>query len=741
MDHLPTVPPAFQHPDVPYLYNEAHPYIYDNDKDLFHFPKRMGWDVDQFLSGTYDDEGHNTPAKAASLIQAWLYFGLSHMITGIPIETQDFLRTTASKSKVINTAKLPRILGQWKQSIAVKTQKEQLEYEKFLDSRFDAFKPYLSLLCNNDCLAQEVRYSMCILQSTFRQMKMAMFPTSTRDSDSALGDFDKAIKARLFKDGWCKSQVTRLFQQLSMLTLYYMSTLGPHFPDRDHCKCGEFDQCVATTNQPRVQKLMHTSSDCVCDFFEVRQEQLDDIIAHDRIPLLRLSMDGQPEILEYDILKDNSSLDYVAISHLWSDGLGVPSSNIMSICQFQKIYHRVELVAAKYSSELVNHGQSSLFWIDTLCIPGTEGQLKTKAIAMMERVYRKAKVVLVLESSLEALSAEEPLAKRLLQIASAAWYTRLWTLQEGIFAKELEFQFRDHSINIIRETTQKSLLRLGEDCGEVDIADLIIRDIVRFLTDTSLSTVRNEEGRSLFRRTTWRFTTRSSDEAVCLCILLGLEVSKIHELPEDPDIRMKVFIRMQKYFPSSILFSFENGGGFDEDGFRWAPKTFLGRVSGGEGSLDRKDEKDYKRNSSTPDSSFADESGLHSSYFGMELNLQHGFRAWHSNPQRLDILNENDMFAYSMMLTSTANLAWNDVSRWNRPAVIVPRPLSSKNRMSLGVLVFIHAKVDDQLFCHCRSRILVWLYARPCSDKDALQFVKNHARLTYRSENQKWCVG
>ena len=188
----------------------------------------------------------------------------------------------------------------------------------------------------------------------------------------------------------------------------------------------------------------------------------------------------------------------------------------MSICQFQKIYHRVELVAAKYSSELVNHGQSSLFWIDTLCIPGTEGQLKTKAIAMMERVYRKAKVVLVLESSLEALSAEEPLAKRLLQIASAAWYTRLWTLQEGIFAKQLEFQFRDHSINIIRETTQKSLLRLDEDCGKVDIADFIIRDTIRFLTDTSLSTVRNEGGRSLFRRMTWRFTTRSSDEAVYL---------------------------------------------------------------------------------------------------------------------------------------------------------------------------------------------------------------------------------
>ena len=701
----------------------------------------MGWDVDQFLSGRYDGEGPNTPEKAACLIQAWLYFGLVHMITGIPIQTQDFLRTRTSKLKVITTAKLPRILAQWRQSIAVKTEEEQREYGDFLDSRMASFKPYLSLLCNNDCLPEEVCHSMCILQSTLRQMKMAMFPASTIFPDSSLGDFDKAIKARLFKDGWCKSQVARLFQQLSSLTLYYMSTLGSHLPDRDHSKCEEVGQCVATTIQPREQKPMHISSNCGCNEFEVRQEHLNNIIAQDHLPLLKLSVDSVPEILEYDMLKDSSSLDYIAISHLWSDGLGVPSCNIMSICQFQKIYHRVQLVRAKYTSEQENHGRPSLLWIDTLCIPGTESPLKTKAIAMMEHVYRKAKAVLVFDSSLESLSIETPLAKRLLQIASATWYTRLWTLQEGIFAKELEFQFRDHSINIMRETDLTSFLKLAGDCGEVDIADLIVRDTVRFLTTTSLSTVRNEEGRSLFRSMTWRFTTRRSDEAVCLCILLGLDVSKIHELPEDPDIRMKVFIRMQRFFPSSILFSFENGKGFDEDGFRWAPKTFLGRVSGGEGVLDCKDEEYYRRTPSIPDNSFADEYGLHSSYFGMELNLQHGFLAWRSNPRRLDILNENDMLAYAMILNSTANLTWTDVSRWNRPALIVPQPLSSKHRISLGVLVSIYREIDDEIFCHCRSRITLWLYARPCSDKDASQFVKNHARQTYMSENQKWCVG
>ena len=204
---------------------------------------------------------------------------------------------------------------------------------------------------------------------------------------------------------------------------------------------------------------------------------------------------------------------------------------------------------------------------------------------------------------------------------------------------------------------------------------------------------------------------------------------------------MKAFIRMQKHFPSSILFSFENGKGFDDDGFQWAPKTFLGRVSGGEGILDCKDEIDYKRAPSSSDHSFADNRGLHSSYFGMQLDLKDGLKPWTSNPRRLDIFNEYDMFAYAMILTSTACLAWIDVLKWQRLAIIVPRPLSPKNRMSIGVLVSIHDEIDDELFCHVRSKIILWLYARPCSNRDALQFVKNHARLSYLREHQKWCVG
>ena len=347
MEHLPNYI-GFKHPLVPYLYDESFPYIYDNLPDIFHFPTRMGWNMDDFLPGKYDEKGPSTPGKAASLIQAWLYFGLVHMITGVNIDTQDFLHTTSLKREVVTTTKLPCILEQWRRSTAGKSGKEREDHGTFLDLRFSALEPYLSLLCANDCLLHEIRHSMNILQSTLQQMKLAMFPDSTRIRYAWLGDFDKVIKTWLYENGWCRSQVSRLFQQLSPLTLYYASTSGPYSQDRDHSRCKEHSQCTARNVQIKENEPTHVRPDCDCEHFEVAQEQLIGIIAHGGIPLVEFSNDGRPRVVPYDMSRDRQLFNYVAISHLWSDGLGIPSRNIMSMCQMHRMNHRVQAVAAKY---------------------------------------------------------------------------------------------------------------------------------------------------------------------------------------------------------------------------------------------------------------------------------------------------------------------------------------------------------------------------------------------------------
>ena len=116
------------------------------------------------------------------------------MITGIPVVTENFVRSLDDNRKVVTTAFLPRYLSQWRHEMAQKTKDEQSKVREALDARFAALQPCLSLLCDNDCLPQEVRYSMSILQSTLLQVKLAMFPSSARFREYWLGDFQDITK-------------------------------------------------------------------------------------------------------------------------------------------------------------------------------------------------------------------------------------------------------------------------------------------------------------------------------------------------------------------------------------------------------------------------------------------------------------------------------------------------------------------------------------------------------------------
>ncbi len=76
---------------------------------------------------------------------------------------------------------------------------------------------------------------------------------------------------------------------------------------------------------------------------------------------------------------------YVAISHVWSDGLGNPNHNSLPFCQIKRLQELVQ----------ESTGKPLPFWIDTICVP-LEERLRGKAIANMAKVYRSAAAVLVL---------------------------------------------------------------------------------------------------------------------------------------------------------------------------------------------------------------------------------------------------------------------------------------------------------------------------------------------------------
>ena len=212
--------------------------------------------------------------------------------------------------------------------------------------------------------------------------------------------------------------------------------------EQDHSKYKEFGRCITTNAQSRRTKPLHTSGQCDCEEFEDSQRELRAIISQNQPPLLQLFRDENIKLQSCDLAK--AAEKYVAISHSWSDGLGSPAKNIMSKCHLMRLSQRVHSVAKRQGQNEGNtQNYYSLFLIDTLSVPGEEGPLKPKAIASIEQVYREASAVLVLEARLEVGNAPMSSTNRLLRVASSSWWTRFWTLQECIFAKELYFQFHD----------------------------------------------------------------------------------------------------------------------------------------------------------------------------------------------------------------------------------------------------------------------------------------------------------
>ena len=85
------------------------------------------------------------------------------------------------------------------------------------------------------------------------------------------------------------------------------------------------------------------------------------------------------------------------------------------------------------------------FWMDTLCVPVHDPELRKISIASMRHIYSSASAVLVLERTIQETHSDSSIYSRSLTLYSSKWLRRLWTYHEGGLARRVYFQFRDRS--------------------------------------------------------------------------------------------------------------------------------------------------------------------------------------------------------------------------------------------------------------------------------------------------------
>ena len=101
-----------------------------------------------------------------------------------------------------------------------------------------------------------------------------------------------------------------------------------------------------------------------CDVVAVDPDDLAAIlIDQDKIPLIGLSQMSWsviPKTQNIEVQPWDGSKPFVAISHVWADGLGNPNANALPRCQMQSLDNMIRSLTGRIDIP---------FWLDMICVP------------------------------------------------------------------------------------------------------------------------------------------------------------------------------------------------------------------------------------------------------------------------------------------------------------------------------------------------------------------------------------
>ncbi|OAP61420.1 hypothetical protein AYL99_03623 [Fonsecaea erecta] len=356
-------------------------------------------------------------------------------------------------------------------------------------------------------------------------------------------------------------------------------------------------RCLGEKIDPLSYRTAHTSSGCRCPFLGPHVGKVIKILDEGDIPVFVVREYTSPRgavNLFIDAVRAKDTSGYVAISHVWADGLGNRADNQLPRCQIVRLAGLVSTLTGK---------EAQPFWIDTFGVPRDLEQRK-KALAVMEPTYRLAEKVLVLDGGLQQqlmyrtmvnelvtvdyVEAQETRAgvalELLLRIICCSWTSRLWTLPEGMLGPELHFQFSDGTVELGDLVAQLRPWRiLGSNIFKDIMASLIrLRPKIRTQRRRGiappdplmLNWPRGDaygQFITMFQALEFRDTSWKEDEATCLGIHLNLDLQAI--LSRDYPERLEALFAQLDQIPADLMFT--HGERQPRHPYRWAPLHLL----------------------------------------------------------------------------------------------------------------------------------------------------------------------
>lgn len=584
MDHLPEIhDPLFPPIEIAYLDPDEHTVLAYDNLAFTSFPERAGWNKEHLFCRSINRDQQTV----AAFIQQWLFFGvlstfLDHRYS-METLTEDFTRISHNTNrKIVTTRKLEQYLKDIRPEPNTVTGINDMlrELRQYVE-RYMCAEPRINhyLRDSEDC--QALFLSIQSLGVVLTRAKLNIWP---HNSIGFAWQWSQIVDRRMSEAGWCPSDMEMFHKLLTASGLYFIHCFPPRLGERNHVEAGcTRDDCKVMNisgEAKQAYRPVHViGCDKKCGEHEVKVDKLRNILTPNsrRIPLVRFVTEGDAQLKLSDSTKDREIDRYIAISHVWAEGLGNTLNNSLPTCQLTRIQRLVDNVSGI---------ESTPFWMDTLCVPQDNyrpelQEARREAIYTMDEVYKKCSAVLVLDSALLSTSVQAPLEQKLVRIACSSWLRRLWTLQEGVLGPRIMLQFVGGSLDMM-----KDLINYMENFPRTrELSQTVYTELVNFIYGiAALRTIEKADTRiiKLWNVCQFRSTSESQDEAVCLSILLGNNIRPIMAAPGAD--RWTTFLLQQRVFPKDLLFT--AGARVERDGFRWAPARFIRRPSTTTATLD-----------------------------------------------------------------------------------------------------------------------------------------------------------
>ncbi|KAK0236545.1 hypothetical protein EDD85DRAFT_907325 [Armillaria nabsnona] len=364
-----------------------------------------------------------------------------------------------------------------------------------------------------------------------------------------------------FEDSENIVERTRMFGEVTQLMRYQFSESwgGKAFSEMERVFSGglAFSAYAMTCEpiqsdpvDPETYKQKHVTPSCSCEYLK---PPLDSVcrFLDDKIPPV-VFFDGS------DLqVRSASDTPYVAISHVWADGLGSTTEEGLPRCQVERV--------AGLASKLVPGGA---FWQDGLCIP-KEQVHRNLAITLMTETYTDADKVLVLDGGLRtACKVSSPKEECLLRITTSGWLQRIWTLQEGMLGHELHFEVMDGIIDCTHFNGDSFVM-----AGRV-FPLLAYRegDPSLLVYKHRLETPPKCNVNDLIGLLRYRTTSKPRDEPVAISGLLRINTGRLVNISLGPE-RMKDLFIQARELPRQLAVFGWMAPRLSLPNFRWAPTS------------------------------------------------------------------------------------------------------------------------------------------------------------------------